>query len=321
MTRGRRLAVFVTKIEVNREFRVFNTVYKKASRWLVMTACFWLPEAKEIHLERWLRGRHESAQLRRSDVVVVSFGKSGRTWLRVLLGRLRALSNEGETAPRSSLKRVFRPDSGRPRIFFTHDNYIKDYSGHFDSKADFYGRRVVLLVRDPRDVTVSQFFQWQHRMNSMKTRLNHFPPLGTEVSVYDFVMNPLYGLVRCTDFMNLWAREANQIDDLLIVRYEDMRRETVKVLSRIAEFIGESANPESIEDAVEYASVANMRMIEATHRFTFAGSRLKPGDKSNPDSYKVRRAKVGGYRDYFEDEEVETIDRYVAEHLAPEYGY
>jgi hypothetical protein len=300
---------------------VLSTVYKKTSRWLVMTICFWLPEERKIHLERWLRGRHESARLRRSDVIVVSFGKSGRTWLRVLLERLRVHSNGNGGRPLSMIRGMFRRDASKPRIFFTHDNYIKDYSGHADSKADFYGRRVVLLVRDPRDATVSQYFQWQHRMNRMKTRLNHYPPKGTEVSVYDFVMNPVYGLVRCTDFMNLWAREADQVQDLLIVRYEDMRREPVEVLSRIAAFIGEEAKPEFIEEAVEYASVANMRKLESTNRFAFAGGRLKPGDKNNPDSYKVRRAKVGGYRDYFDEEQIEKIDRYVAEQLAPEFGY
>ena len=36
----------------------------------------------------------------------------------------------------------------------------------------------------------------------------------------------------------------------------------------------------------------------------FRGSRLIPGDKNNPDSFKVRRAKVGGYRDYFDDRQI-----------------
>ena len=34
-------------------------------------------------------------------------------------------------------------------------------------------------------------------------------------------------------------------------------------------------------------------------------------DKSNPDSFKVRRAKVGGYRDYFDDAQVAEIDALV----------
>ena len=50
-----------------------------------------------------------------------------------------------------------------PSIFFTHDNYLEDYTGNLDSKADFYGKRVVLLVRNPKDVAVSQYFQWKYR--------------------------------------------------------------------------------------------------------------------------------------------------------------
>jgi len=44
-------------------------------------------------------------------------------------------------------------------------------------------------------------------------------------------------------------------------------------------------------------------------------------DRSNPDSYKVRRAKVGGYRDYFDDLEIERLDEVVRSKLSPLYGY
>ena len=63
-----------------------------------------------------------------------------------------------------------------PKIFFTHDNYIKDYTGEFDSKASFYSKKVVLLVRNPKDIAVSQYFQWQHRMRPAKKKLNRYPP-------------------------------------------------------------------------------------------------------------------------------------------------
>ena len=209
----------------------------------------------------------------------------------------------------------------RPRIFFTHDNYIQDYTGNRASKADYAGRRVLLLVRDPRDVTVSQYFQWKHRMKRMKTRVNHYPPKGTEVAIYDFLMNPRYGIARCIDFLNLWAREAEHISDLLIVRYEDLRQEPVENLTRIVAFLGLEASRDVIEQAVEESSVENMRKLESSNTSIFAGGRMKPGDRENADSYKVRRAKVGGYRDYFSDDEVARIDAYVEEHLLPDFGY
>jgi len=35
----------------------------------------------------------------------------------------------------------------------------------------------------------------------------------------------------------------------------------------------------------------------------FKSDKLKPGDASDGDSYRVRRGKSGGYRDYFSDEQ------------------
>jgi hypothetical protein len=61
--------------------------------------------------------------------------------------------------------------------------------------------------------------------------------------------------------------------------------------------------------------------MEGKKQFRLAGGRMMPGDKNNPDSYKVRRAKVGGYRDYFSDEQVDAIDKQVADTLDPLFGY
>ena len=70
---------------------------------------------------------------------------------------------------------------------------------------------------------------------------------------------------------------------------------------------------------MDFASVENMRKLETSS--VFSSGRMKPGDKNNPESFKVRRAKVGGYRDYFEDDQVERIDALVAERLSPAFGY
>ena len=41
-----------------------------------------------MHIERWLRGNEDFRKLSLADCVIVSFGKSGRTWLRVMLSRV-----------------------------------------------------------------------------------------------------------------------------------------------------------------------------------------------------------------------------------------
>jgi hypothetical protein len=299
-----------------------DSIFKKVSREIAVALAFFLPEARRIRFERWLRGREETRRLRRADVAVVSFGKSGRTWLRVMISRYYQLVYGIPDSALLGFDNYHRRNSKIPKIFFTHDNYIKDYTGEHDSKASFYGKKVVLLVRNPKDIAVSQFFQWQHRMRPAKKKLNQYPPHGADVSAYDFVMDPNCGLPDIIAYLNLWAREAKNVESLLIVRYEDMRSDPNKTLRRVMEFVNDdSADASAIDGAVEYSSVENMRKLEEKNVFWLAGGRMKPGKKGDPNTYKVRRAKVDGYKDYFNDAERTEIDELVSHDLSATYGY
>ena len=133
-----------------------------------------LPAAgAQAALERHLRGKEEFRKLQLADVVIVSFGKSGRTWLRVLLSRFFQLRFGLRPSAFIGFDNLHRKNDGIPRVFFTHDNYLRDFTGNADSKRDFYGKKVVLLVRQPGDVAVSQFHQWKFRMRPHKKGLNN----------------------------------------------------------------------------------------------------------------------------------------------------
>ena len=92
-------------------------------------------------------------------------------------------------------------------------------------------------------------------------------------------------------------------------------------LKRVLEFMGQAPSEADLKDCVAFASVENMRALETKRVFWLAGSRMKPGDKANPESFKVRRAKVGGYRDYFDDRQTETLDAMTEARLLPGFGY
>lgn len=298
-----------------------HTVLKKVTRFLVLGLLFFLPKEKKIRIDRWLRGREEYRKLKLADCVIVSFGKSGRTWLRVMLSRLYQVKHGLGERHLIGFDNLHRKNAAIPSLFFTHDNYIKDYTGNRDSKADFYDKKVVLLVRNPLDVAVSQFFQWKYRMRPGKKALNEYPEHGSDVDIYDFVMSPASGLPKIINYLNLWAKEQNKIKELLIVHYEDMRANTADVLARIADFLDTPGSPEQVDEAVRFASVENMRNMETKRTFWLSGSRMVARDRSNPNSYKVRKAKVGGYRDYFDDAQIEAMNRMVAERLDPLFAY
>ena len=289
-------------------------------RHLIMLLCFWLPAQRRKKLERWLRGREEFKKLERSDWVLMSWGKSGRTWLRVMLSRAYQLKGGLDARELLDFDNLKKLDPQLPAVFFTHNNYLRDYTGNMESKAHFKGKRIVLQVRDPRDVAVSQFFQWKFRMRPNKKFINDYPPHGADIGVWEFVLDQDAGLPRIIDYFNGWARAIPELQDVLVVRYEDMRTDPGAVLASILEFTGTEVTPEQIQEAVDFAAYDNMKKMEQEKFFKSSGARVKPGDKDNPQSFKVRKAKVGGYRDYFSDEQCAQLDAMV-EQLDPIFGY
>ena len=282
-----------------------------------------LPAARGKSADRWLRGREEYRKLHDADWLLVSWGKSGRTWLRVMMSRFYEVHfglGEHEMLDFDNLN---RQNPGIGKVFFTHGNYLRDYTGHgYDTKVDFKGKRIVLLVRDPRDVAVSQYFQWKFRMRPNKKALNDYPPHGEDLSIFEFMRYEEQGLPRVISYFNGWLRGIPELGDVLVVRYEDMRTDPGGVLGQILSFTGTPGTDEEIADAVEYAAYENLKKREAETSFSpWRGWRLVPGDRKNPDSFKVRRAKVGGYRDYFTDEEIAELDAMVDRDLLPQIGY
>ena len=293
---------------------------RAAVRILIMTLCFWLPAGQRKKLERWLRGREEYQKLKRADWVLMSWGKSGRTWLRVMLSRAYQLKGKLPTDELLDFDNFRQQDSALPAVFFTHNNYLRDYTGNFESKAHFRGKKIVLLVRDPRDVAVSQFFQWKFRMRPTKKFINDYPPHGADIDTWDFVCNADAGVPRIVNYFNGWARAIPELQDVLVIRYEDMREDPGAVLRKIFDFTGTPVSEEQIAEAVEFAAYDNMKKMEQERHFKGSGARVKPGDKDNPQSFKVRKAKVGGYRDYFTDQQCEQLELMVSE-LDDIFGY
>ena len=272
-------------------------------------------------VERWMRGREECRKLQQADFAVVSYGKSGRTWLNVMMSKVFQLRFGLPEYALFAFDNLHEADPAIPKVLFTHDNYIRDYNGAGVLKTAFYKKPTLVLLRNPADTAVSLFFHWRYRMLPHKKALNRYPAHGSDISIFDFVMHDsvLPSIVR---FTNEWVRELPRIENKLVVRYEDLRTDAKGELARIIRWMGENPTDAEIAAAVEFASFENLKKLEADKAFARGTTkRLVAGENSNPDSFKVRRAKVGGYRDYFDDAQCAAIDSYIRTHLAPESGY
>ena len=298
-----------------------HNVIKRLIKWLIKAMSLVLPLEQTHKLERWRRGREEYWKYQNCQYIFASYGKSGRTWVRVMISRYYQLAYSLPDNILMGFDNFHRMNKSVPQIFFTHDNYLRTFTGNLDSKKDYYDKKTVLLVRKPQDVAVSQFFQWKYRMRPAKKAMNKYPAHDADISIYEFVKDPNQGMGHIIEFMNNWARDLPNIKNLLVVRYEDLRTQPEVEMARIVDFLGMEPSEKLLRDTVEFASVENLRKKEQENYFWRSGSRVQARDSKNPDSFKVRKAKVGGYKDYFDDEQVAELDAMVDSQLLPVFGY
>ena len=182
---------------------------------------------------------------------------------------------------------------------------------------------VMLLARNPIDIAVSWFFQFTKRQSAHKQELiNHFidhPIDRHTVDMWEFVRHSDIGLPFLIDYLNTWEHNIAELDNACIIRYEDLRSDTADTLKKITALMGENFSDEEIAEAVNFGSFDNLRKLETSGFFRRGGMRLV--NANDPETFKVRRGKVGGYGDYFTEAQTTELEALMMERLSPTFGY
>ena len=181
----------------------------------------------------------------------------------------------------------------------------------------------MLLARNPLDIAVSWFFQFTKRQSAHKQELINadlaHPVDRSNIDMWDFVRHSDIGLNSLIDFLNYWEQALAKLDNTLLTNYESLRADPGAVLRQITTLMGDSFADEDIQEAVDFGSFDNLRKLESEGFFRSGGLTLR--NPKDPESFKVRRAKVGGYRDYFTPEQADELEALVRERLSPSLGY
>jgi hypothetical protein len=249
----------------------------------------------------WLVARYREWT---TDVYVVSFPKSGRTWLRTILGN--ALHGQFGQTPLdpTSVHHMWMFDRRIPRIVFTHDMdaHLHRADAIQWSGRKYGNRKTIILIRDPRDTIVSLYFEMSKRVHAYD---------GT---ISDFIRQEEGGIASLITFLNLWMANFASLPKKLMIRYEDLHSRPVETVEAVLRFAGISEiNRDVVDRALERSSFGVMRDMEASGAVPHV--RLRPGDPADLQSYKVRSGKVGGYRDHLSPEDCRYLDEQIAASL------
>lgn len=225
------------------------------------------------------------------DVWIVSYPKSGNTWTRFLIANLTAA---GDTVDWSNIERrvpdiYYNRDPQllslpRPRYFKSHEAFRPDY------------RRVVFIVRDPRDVAVSYY----HFVRKAKM-------LPVDATMDDFMTKFMRGQIdpygNWGENVGSWLGARRGTANFMVVRYEDLLENTEMELGRIADALGLIADEQLLRHAVENSRADRMRELEQTQR-----GEHKLLKTSRADIPFVRAAKSGQWRTELPPEVVRQIE-------------
>ena len=228
--------------------------------------------------------------LRKNRISIVSYPKSGRTWLRLILNDLNLY-----------------PD-------FTHasSNYLlqRKAAEVKDGMGEFYNKRIIFLVRDPRDTIVSNFFQVVKSDPGEGGDIKDF----YQGTLKELIRDPVLGIEKIIAFNTAWRSERENFQDFMILRYEDMKKDPCAEILRVIDFMNiPFISLRQIQKAVDDNQFKKLQKREISGElYKKYGDRFSKGWHGNEDKLKVRKGKVGSYKDYFDPEDIKYCDDLIA---------
>lgn len=236
--------------------------------------------------------------LRRSDVFLASFPRSGNHLLRFLLheiftGTTADFDTIKQTLPwiTSKWRNASRVVPGGGRLISTHERYRREYV------------KAIYLVRDFRDVVLSDYFAAQ------QVGVPGYYGIRDLDGYLKFLLHGnRFGSWQ--DHVHCWLNcPIAKSEQLLVVRFEDLRHSTEDILMRVVNFLGIRADGKRIRAAIENNSLERMRAKEDA-------SQTLPRHKGTEESRFVRKGLVGGWRANLNSTQIQLIQKHAGSALA-----
>ncbi len=238
----------------------------------------------------------------RRDAFLVSYPKSGNTWLRFMLTHLLS-GSEADFDRDSTVIGEVGSHRATPTVLPAGGRMIKSHEPYSGPQKRFY-RKAIYLVRDGRDVAVSYYYTLIRR----ELFSGEFSPF-----LRLFLDGGVDGYGPWHRHVESWlGSPLEQSGSLLVLKYEELLKEPVQNVSAAMEFLGKPVSRTRVEETVDAYSADRMRERERQSRFH--------EDQKRSDIMFVRTAGSGDWARTFGTEDEELFAQVTGD-LLPRLGY
>ncbi|KAM8799312.1 sulfotransferase 2B1-like [Eudromia elegans] len=243
---------------------------------------------------------------RDSDVLIVTYPKSGTTWMQEIL---TLLYSDGDALPAQTIPNWERApwleqiyfkdtlrDTGGPRLITSHLPARVLAPALQRARA-----KVIYVARNPRDVAVS-FYHFH--------RLAKFLP---EPGSFDaFLERFLEGSVQYGSWFEHvkgWLAQ-RQLLDIFYVTYEELHEDLPGAARRLGAFVGRAPSPETLRSLERHCSFAAMR-DNAMANYSLIPREIMDHSRGRF----MRKGVVGDWREHFSPRQSDLFDRVYREQM------
>jgi hypothetical protein len=190
--------------------------------------------------------------------------------------------------------------------FHHRDNEISNYSQFPNPRlfrnenplyADLYPK-TVYIMRDPRAAYVSYYHHCVHDTGRKDWSMDDYVE---EMLANGCIKSLEPHLVRWDRHVAGWLERAER-QPVLIVQYEEMKKDCFTVLKNAVDFIGLGCSDEQVQQSVDRCNFKNMRKEEKAH-----GAAPYSGTKGEGGFF-VRKGKIDGWKEELSDESTLKIE-------------
>ncbi|XP_067673857.1 sulfotransferase 1B1-like [Haliotis asinina] len=263
-----------------------------------------LPISYDEHLENI-----GDLEVRHDDVLFCAYPKSGTHWLwevtnMVMNGRAEYSKDRNDVGMLDFIHRDNIDNLTSPRILNTHFRPC-----HLPRQVVTKKPKVILVIRHPKDIAVSYYNMVRGKKDAANNTVDKLKPQDTYEGKWkhflDMFLDGKVPYGSWFDYIEAWDTIMRENPDLPVhvVRFEDMKKDPVEQVKKLANFLGSDIGHQTCEEIADACSFHKLKKACHGTKDMLCAISWKAGGGL------FRKGRAGEWKNWFDETQNDQFDR------------